>query len=217
MSRHGKDHRCPPTPSRRPPGSLDEGARRPGRPLARRELPLRRPDLSDGQPLLTEPLRPEHVKPRLLGHWGTSPGLNLVHPSQPGDQGPGPRRPVYLGPRPRRNRSPGQLVAGGLVHRDLPGHHQGRERNGPAVQAVLVPRRRAERTLSHPRRAGSIHEGGRARFRRSRTPTAPPSTTPAWWCACIDRRRRRAETDPLATSWHSNGSLDPVSDGAVLP
>src|SRR6478672_7096091 len=55
-------------------------------------------------PLLTEPLRPEHVKTRLLGHWGPPGPQPGPHPPQPRHQGPRAGRPVHLGPRPRRPR-----------------------------------------------------------------------------------------------------------------
>lgn len=182
-----KDHRCPSTRSRRP-RAHGRGARRAGRPLARRELPRRRPDLPDGQPPADRPPASrarQAPSARPLGHLTRpQPG---PHPSQPGDQGPRPRRPVRLGPRPRRARRAGQRVAGGLLHRDLPGHHPGRGRHGPAVQAVLLPRRRTE-----PRRArdAGLHPRGRraglralARLRRRLRPPGPGGRL-------RDRRRR---------------------------
>ncbi|MGA2393483.1 MAG: phosphoketolase family protein [Candidatus Lustribacter sp.] len=165
-------------------------------------------------PLLREPLRPEHVKPRLLGHWGTTPGLNLMY--------------VHL------NRA--------IVKRDLnaifvagPGH------GGPAVVANTylegtyselypnVSRDAAGMTRlfkqfsfpggipSHaaPQTPGSIHEGGELGYALSHAFGAAfdnPDLVVA--CAIGDGE---AETGPLATSWHSNKFLNPVRDGAVLP
>jgi xylulose-5-phosphate/fructose-6-phosphate phosphoketolase len=167
-----------------------------------------------GNALLTEPLRAEHVKPRLLGHWGTSPGLNLVH--------------VHL------NRV--------IAKRDLdavcvwgPGH------GGPAVLACSwldgsysetypdVPRDAAgmERLFrqfsfpggvpSHvaPETPGSIHEGGELGYALSHAYGAA-FDNPDLVVACVIGDGE-AETGPLAASWHANKFLDPVRDGAVLP
>jgi xylulose-5-phosphate/fructose-6-phosphate phosphoketolase len=165
-------------------------------------------------PLLTEPLRAEHVKPRLLGHWGTSPGLNLVH--------------VHL------NRA--------IAARDLdaicvwgPGH------GGPAVLACSwldgsysetypdVPRdatgmERLFRQFSFPggvpshvapETPGSIHEGGELGYSLSHAYGAA-FDNPDLVVACVIGDGE-AETGPLAASWHANKFLDPVRDGAVLP
>jgi hypothetical protein len=110
-------------------------------------------------PLLTKPLAREHIKPRLLGHWGTTPGLNflyvhlnrvirandldMIYVIGPGHGGPSLRRARLLG----RD-----------LQRGLPEHRAGRRRDEEAVQAVQLPGRHPE-----PRRArdaGSIHEGG---------------------------------------------------------
>ena len=108
-------------------------------------------------PLLTEPLRPEHIKPRLLGHWGTSPGLNLVYThlnrviSARGLDtlcvwGPGHGGPSVLA---------GSWLDGSYAA--LPGRLPGRTRHGAPVPAVLGPRRGAE-----PRGAGGprVHPRG---------------------------------------------------------
>ena len=114
-------------------------------------------------PLLREPLSRDHVKPRLLGHFGTAPGLNLVYAHmnraiRERDLGgdlrhrPGPRRPVA-----RRQR-----VSRGPLHRGLPRHHHRRGGDAPALPAVLVPGRHPE-----PRRArdaGVDPRGRRARL-----------------------------------------------------
>jgi xylulose-5-phosphate/fructose-6-phosphate phosphoketolase len=165
-------------------------------------------------PLLTEPLRPEHVKPRLLGHWGTTPGLNFVY--------------AHL------NRA--------IVERDLdamyvcgPGH------GGPGMVANTwlegsysqmyphVPRdgegmRRLFRQFSFPggipshvapETPGSIHEGGELGYALSHAYGAA-FDNPDLLVACVIGDGE-AETGPLAASWHSNKFLDPVHDGAVLP
>ncbi|MQY14930.1 Xylulose-5-phosphate/fructose-6-phosphate phosphoketolase [Streptomyces sp. RB5] len=165
-------------------------------------------------PLLTEPLRPEHVKPRLLGHWGTSPGLNLVY--------------THLN-RVIRERDQNTLAVWG------PGH------GGPAVVANSwlegsysevypdVSRDAAGMARlfkqfsfpggvpSHvaPETPGSIHEGGELGYALSHAYGAA-FDNPNLVVACVIGDGE-AETGPLAASWHSNKFLDPVHDGAVLP
>ncbi|MFC0635010.1 phosphoketolase family protein [Streptomyces griseoluteus] len=165
-------------------------------------------------PLLTEPLRPEHIKPRLLGHWGTSPGLNLVY--------------THLN-RVIRNRGLDALCVWG------PGH------GGPAVLAGSwldgsysetypdVPRdaegmARLFRQFSFPggvpshvapETPGSIHEGGELGYSLAHAYGAA-FDNPELVVACVIGDGE-AETGPLATSWHSDKFLDPVHDGAVLP
>ncbi|MFF4842794.1 phosphoketolase family protein [Streptomyces collinus] len=165
-------------------------------------------------PLLTEPLRTEHIKPRLLGHWGTSPGLNLVY--------------THLN-RVIKARGLDALCVWG------PGH------GGPAVVANSwlegtysetypdVSRDAAgmERLFrqfsfpggvpSHvaPETPGSIHEGGELGYSLAHAYGAA-FDNPGLLVACVIGDGE-AETGPLATSWHSNKFLDPVHDGAVLP
>ncbi|MFD8806201.1 phosphoketolase [Streptomyces sp. NPDC059597] len=165
-------------------------------------------------PLLTEPLRPEHIKPRLLGHWGTTPGLNLVY--------------THLN-RVIRERGLDALCVWG------PGH------GGPAVLAnswlegsyaevypdVSRDGEGMERLFrqfsfpggvpSHvaPETPGSIHEGGELGYSLAHAYGAA-FDNPDLLVACVIGDGE-AETGPLATSWHSNKFLDPVHDGAVLP
>ncbi|WP_333778268.1 phosphoketolase family protein [Streptomyces sp. IBSBF 3136] len=165
-------------------------------------------------PLLTEPLRTEHIKPRLLGHWGTSPGLNLVY--------------THLN-RVIKARGLDALCVWG------PGH------GGPAVVANSwlegtysetypdVSRDAAgmERLFrqfsfpggvpSHvaPETPGSIHEGGELGYSLAHAYGAA-FDNPGLLVACVIGDGE-AETGPLAASWHSNKFLDPVHDGAVLP
>ncbi|MFF3582512.1 phosphoketolase family protein [Streptomyces mirabilis] len=165
-------------------------------------------------PLLTEPLTPAHIKPRLLGHWGTSPGLNLVH--------------THLN-RVIKARGLDALCVWG------PGH------GGPAVLAnswlegtysetyPSVTRDAAgmERLFrqfsfpggvpSHvaPETPGSIHEGGELGYSLAHAYGAA-FDNPDLLVACVIGDGE-AETGPLAASWHSNKFLDPVHDGAVLP
>jgi xylulose-5-phosphate/fructose-6-phosphate phosphoketolase len=165
-------------------------------------------------PLLREPLRPEHVKPRLLGHWGTTPGQNFIY--------------VHLN-RAIREQDLDMIYISG------PGH------GGPAVVANVylegtysefypaITRDEAGlRTLfkqfsfpggipSHvaPETPGSIHEGGELGYSLSHAFGAV-FDNPSLVVACVVGDGE-AETGPLATAWHSNKFLDPVTDGAVLP
>ncbi|WP_052396932.1 phosphoketolase [Streptomyces sp. NRRL F-5123] len=165
-------------------------------------------------PLLTEPLRAEHIKPRLLGHWGTSPGLNLVH--------------THLN-RVVRARGLDAICVWG------PGH------GGPAVLANSWLEGSYTETYpdvtrdaagmgrlfkqfsfpggvpSHvaPETPGSIHEGGELGYALSHAYGAALDN-PDLLVACVIGDGE-AETGPLAASWHGNKFLDPVHDGAVLP
>ncbi|MCX5414740.1 phosphoketolase [Streptomyces sp. NBC_00059] len=165
-------------------------------------------------PLLEEPLAPGHIKPRLLGHWGTSPGLNLVH--------------THLNRVVKARKRPALCVWG-------PGH------GGPAVLANSwiegsyseiypdVSRDRAGMGAlfkqfsfpggvpSHvaPETPGSIHEGGELGYALAHAYGAAYDH-PELLVACVIGDGE-AETGPLAASWHSNKFLDPVHDGAVLP
>ncbi|RFC70738.1 phosphoketolase family protein [Streptomyces sp. AcE210] len=165
-------------------------------------------------PLLAEPLTPAHIKPRLLGHWGTSPGLNLVH--------------THLN-RAIKARDLEALCVWG------PGH------GGPAVLAnswlegsysetyadVTRDATGMERLFrqfsfpggvpSHvaPETPGSIHEGGELGYSLAHAYGAA-FDNPNLLVACVIGDGE-AETGPLAASWHSNKFLDPVHDGAVLP
>jgi xylulose-5-phosphate/fructose-6-phosphate phosphoketolase len=165
-------------------------------------------------PLLREPLRVEHVKPRLLGHWGTTPGLNFIY--------------THLNRAIRKRDLDAMFITG-------PGH------GGPAVvaQAYLegtyseiyphVGRTEAGlRELfrqfsfpggipSHaaPETPGSIHEGGELGYALSHAYGAA-FDNPGLLVACVVGDGE-AETGPLATSWHSNKFLNPEHDGRVLP
>lgn len=169
--------------------------------------------LSDN-PLLKVPLALEHLKPRLLGHWGTTPGLNFIY--------------VHL----NRVISAQNL---NVIYITGPGH------GGPALvaQAYLestysevyphITRdeaglRQLFRQFSYPggipshvapETPGSIHEGGELGYSLSHAHGAA-FDNPDLLVACVVGDGE-AETGPLATSWHSNKFLNPVHDGAVLP
>jgi len=165
-------------------------------------------------PLLREPLRKEHVKPRLLGHWGTTPGLNFiyVHLNRvikerdlnvlyvcgPGHGGPGIVANVYL--------EGTYTEVYPHISRDVPG-----------LQRLFKQFSFPGGIPSHvaPETPGSIHEGGELGYSLSHAFGAV-FDNPDLIAACVVGDGE-AETGPLATSWHSNKFLDPVRDGAVLP
>lgn len=167
-----------------------------------------------GNPLLREPLEPEHIKPRLLGHWGTSPGLNLVH--------------THLNRVIRRHDldalcvwGPGHGGPAVLANSWLEGTYSetypnvGRDEEGMArlFRQFSFP----GGVPSHvaPETPGSIHEGGELGYALSHAYGAA-FDNPDLLVACVVGDGE-AETGPLAASWHSNKFLDPVHDGAVLP
>ena len=166
-------------------------------------------------PLLREPLTLEHVKPRLLGHWGTTPGLNLLYAhmnraivaARPG-------RDVHHRSRARRPGAGRLDVAGGQLHRGLPRHHARRGGHAQAVPAVLVSRA-GSRATSRPRRPDRSTRAASSAT-RSCTPTARRSTTPTCWSAAWSATAR-----PRPGRWPRAGtrtsSLNPARDGAVLP
>ena len=194
-----------------------------GRPLGRTEL--RRIDawwraanyLSVGQiylmdnPLLREPLAPEHVKPRLLGHWGTTPGLNFLYAHL--------NRAIMardldddLRHRPRARRSrPGRVrVAGGHLLRGLPRHHAGRRGHAPAVPRSS-PSPAASPATWRPRPPGRSTRAASSAT-PSPTRTAPRSTTRTWWSrpsSATARRRpvrwRRAGTRTSSSTRAATG------------
>jgi xylulose-5-phosphate/fructose-6-phosphate phosphoketolase len=165
-------------------------------------------------PLLREPLRLEHVKPRLLGHWGTTPGLNFIY--------------VHMNRVIRRDDLDAIYVAG-------PGH------GGPGLVAnvylegaytEVYPNighdeeglRRLFRQFSFPggipshvapETPGSIHEGGELGYALVHAYGAAFDNPDLIVCCVVGDGE--AETGPLAASWHSNKFVDPVRDGAVLP
>ena len=165
-------------------------------------------------PLLREPLLPEHIKPRLLGHWGTTPGLNLLY--------------AHLN-RCIRERDLDMLYVTGPGHGG-PGLVANAYLEGtytevyPTITSDLEGLRRLFRQFSFPggipshdspERPGSIHEGGELGYSLTHAYGAA-FDNPTLVVACVVGDGE-AETGPLAASWHSNKFLDPVHDGAVLP
>src|SRR5881296_2193978 len=165
-------------------------------------------------PLLRQPLTLAHVKPRLLGHWGTTPGQNFIY--------------VHLNRVVREHDLD-------MIYIAAPGH------GGPALVAntylegtyseVYPAITQDERGLEHlfkqfsfpggipshvaPETPGSIHEGGELGYSLSHAFGAV-FDNPGLIVACVVGDGE-AETGPLATAWHSNKFLNPRTDGAVLP
>jgi xylulose-5-phosphate/fructose-6-phosphate phosphoketolase len=164
--------------------------------------------------LLREELKPEHVKPRLLGHWGTTPGLNFVY--------------VHLN-RVIRARDlsvvyicgPGHGGPGMVANTWLEGSYSEIYPNvspdAEGMKALFKQFSFPGGIPSHaaPETPGSIHEGGELGYALSHAYGAA-FDNPDLVVACVIGDGE-AETGPLATSWHSNKFLNPVTDGAVLP
>src|SRR3954454_6774264 len=165
-------------------------------------------------PLLREPLRPEHIKPRLLGHWGTTPGLNFIYAHLnrvisaldvsvlyvcgPGHGGPGMVANTYL------EGSYSEIYPD--IARDVDGLRKlFRQFSFPGG----IPSHAA------PETPGSIHEGGELGYALVHAYGAA-FDNPGLVVACVIGDGE-AETGPVAASWHSNKFINPVTDGAVLP
>src|SRR6056297_2153448 len=165
-------------------------------------------------PLLREPLRADHVKPRLLGHWGTCPGLNLVYTHMnrviaerdldaimiagPGHGGPA-------------------MVANTWLEGTYSEIHPHVSFDGRGMQRLFRQFSFPGGVPSHvaPETPGSIHEGGELGYSLSHAFGAV-FDNPELIAACVVGDGE-AETGPLATAWHSNKFLNPARDGAVLP
>ena len=165
-------------------------------------------------PLLREPLRLEHVKPRLLGHWGTTPGLNFIYAHMnrvikredldcificgPGHGGPAVVANTYL------EGTYSEIYPD--ITRDLAG-----------MQKLFKQFSFPGGIPSHasPETPGSIHEGGELGYALLHAYGAAFDNPDLLVCCVIGDGE--AETGALATSWHSNKFLNPVHDGAVLP
>ncbi len=165
-------------------------------------------------PLLKKPLKLAHIKPRLLGHWGTTPGLNFIYShlnrvikehdlnviniTGPGHGGPGLVANAYLE---------------GTYSEVYPNIAQDVDGMKRLFKQFSFP----GGIPSHvaPETPGSIHEGGELGYSLSHAFGAA-FDNPDLLVACVVGDGE-AETGPLATSWHSNKFLNPVHDGAVLP
>jgi len=165
-------------------------------------------------PLLHEPLKFEHIKPRLLGHWGTTPGLNfiyvhfnrlikkhdlnVIYVTGPGHGGPGLVANTYLE---------------GTYSELYPNISQTKEGLKKLFKQFSFP----GGIPSHvaPETPGSIHEGGELGYSIAHAYGAAFDNPDLLVCCVVGDGE--AETGPLAASWHSNKFLNPVRDGAVLP
>ncbi|HTL42648.1 MAG TPA: phosphoketolase family protein [Pseudolysinimonas sp.] len=165
-------------------------------------------------PLLRRPLTPDDIKPRLLGHWGTTPGLNFLYAhlnrairerdldtlyvTGPGHGGPGMVANAYLDGTYSEVYSEAALSDAGLAHLF-------RQFSFPGG----IP------SHASPDTPGSIHEGGELGYSLSHAYGAA-FDNPDLLVACVIGDGE-AETGALATAWHSNKFLNPAQDGAVLP
>jgi len=164
--------------------------------------------------LLREPLQLRHIKPRLLGHWGTTPGLNFIYAhlnrvikkydlnmiyiAGPGHGGPGIVTNVYLE---------------GTYSEVYPNVSQDADGMKKLFKQFSFP----GGIPSHvaPETPGSIHEGGELGYSIAHAYGAA-FDNPDLTVGCVVGDGE-AETGPLATAWHSNKFLNPVTDGAVFP
>jgi xylulose-5-phosphate/fructose-6-phosphate phosphoketolase len=165
-------------------------------------------------PLLRRPLEPDDVKPRLLGHWGTTPGLNLVYAHLSRVIAQRDQDVIYIA-------GPGHGGPGMVANAWLEGTYS---QVYPRVSLDEAGMKRLFTQFSFPggvpshdapETPGSIHEGGELGYSLSHAYGAA-FDNPDLVVACVIGDGE-AETGPLAASWHSNKFLDPVGDGAVLP
>ncbi|BBJ22566.1 phosphoketolase family protein [Candidatus Nitrotoga sp. AM1P] len=165
-------------------------------------------------PLLKTPLKLEHVKPRLLGHWGTTPGLNfiyvhlnriimqydldMIYVTGPGHGGP-------------------SLVANTYLEGSYSELYPNVSQDEPGMKKLFTQFSFPGGIPSHvaPEIPGSINEGGELGYSLAHAYGAA-FDNPDLLVTCVVGDGE-AETGPLATSWHSNKFLNPVHDGAVLP
>src|SRR5438876_1966226 len=164
--------------------------------------------------LLREPLKLEHIKPRLLGHWGTTPGLNFVYVHLnriirmynlnviyicgPGHGGPG-------------------MVANTYLEGTYSEIYTAIQQNEEGMRKLFKQFSFPGGIPSHnaPETPGSIHEGGELGYALVHAYGAVFDNPDLLACCVVGDGE--AETGPLATSWHSNKFLNPLRDGAVLP
>jgi xylulose-5-phosphate/fructose-6-phosphate phosphoketolase len=165
-------------------------------------------------PLLREPLKLEHVKSRLLGHWGTTPGLNFIYVHFNRAIKKYDLNSIYV-------TGPGHGGPGLVANTYLEGTYS--EVYSNVSQSVDGMRRLFKQfsfpggVPSHvaPETPGSIHEGGELGYALAHAYGAVFDNPDLLVCCVVGDGE--AETGPLATSWHSNKFLNPVRDGAVLP
>src|SRR3954466_4976661 len=165
-------------------------------------------------PLLREPLRPEHVKPRLLGHWGTTPGLNFVYAHFNRVIRARDLDAIYVA-------GPGHGGPGLVANTYLEGTYS---EFYPQIGFDEDGLRRLFRQFSFPggipshvapETPGSIHEGGELGYALAHAYGAAFDNPDLLVCCVVGDGE--AETGPLAASWHGNKFVDPERDGKVLP
>jgi xylulose-5-phosphate/fructose-6-phosphate phosphoketolase len=165
-------------------------------------------------PLLKKPLTLAHIKPRLLGHWGTTPGLNFIYAHLNRVINERELNMIYI-------TGPGHGGPGLVANAYLEGTYS---EVYPDVSPDEAGMKRLFKQFSFPggipshvaaETPGSIHEGGELGYSLSHAYGAA-FDNPGLVVACVVGDGE-AETGPLATSWHSNKFLNPVRDGAVLP
>lgn len=165
-------------------------------------------------PLLREPLKEEHLKRTIVGHWGTCPGQNFIYTHLNRAIVKYDLDMIYLsGPGHGGNAVVAQDYLDGLVQRGLSQHQPGCRRHEAAVPAILLPRRDLQ--PDRPQHPGSINEGGELGYSLAHAFGAVMDN-PGLIAACVVGDGE-AETAPLAAAWHSNKFLNPITDGAVLP
>ncbi len=165
-------------------------------------------------PLLKQPLELKHIKPRLLGHWGTTPGLNMIYAhlnrvikqqdlnmlfvTGPGHGAPG-------------------IIANTYLEGSYSNHYPNVSRDEAGMKKLFRQFSFPGGIPSHtaPETPGSIHEGGELGYSLSHAYGAA-FDNPDLIVSCVVGDGE-AETGPAATAWHSNKFLDPQRDGAVLP
>jgi xylulose-5-phosphate/fructose-6-phosphate phosphoketolase len=165
-------------------------------------------------PLLREPLRLEHVKPRLLGHWGTTPGLNFIYAHMNRAIAARDLNAIFIA-------GPGHGGPGVVANTYLEGTYS---ETYPAISPDVAGLARLFTQFSYPggipshvapETPGSIHEGGELGYSLLHAFGAVFDNPSLLACCVIGDGE--AETGALAASWHSNKFLNVVRDGAVLP
>ena len=165
-------------------------------------------------PLLREPLKLEHVKPRLLGHWGTTPGLNFIYVHFNRLIKKYDRNVIYVcGPG---HGGPG-IVANAYLEGTYTELYSSIQQNEEGMRKLFKQFSFPGGIPSHdaPETPGSIHEGGELGYSLAHAYGAVFDNPDLVACCVVGDGE--AETGPLATSWHSNKFLNPVRDGAVFP
>jgi len=164
--------------------------------------------------MLRKPLTLEHIKPRLLGHWGTTPGLNFIYAHMNRIINKHDLNAIYIcGPG---HGGPG-MVANTYLEGTYSELYPGITQNEAGIERLFKQFSFPGGIPSHaaPETPGSIHEGGELGYTLSHACGAAFDNPDLLVCCVVGDGE--AETGPLATSWHINKFLSPVHDGVVLP